>query len=71
LFYILWLLHFRVWVNLTLQLIMPKKLLRLNQKFTQADMLISQSMKYEAGNLHYDEMNLKINNLTLNDEQKN
>ena len=47
-----------------------KKTLEVEPKFTQADMLISQSMKYQAGDLHYDEMNLKINNLTLNDEQK-
>jgi tetratricopeptide (TPR) repeat protein len=47
-----------------------KKTLEIEPKFTQADMLISQSMKYEAGDLHYDEMNLKINSLILNDEQK-
>ena len=47
-----------------------KKTLEIEPKFTQADMLISQSMKYEAGDLHYDKMNLKINSLILNDEQK-
>ena len=38
-----------------------KKTLRIEPKFTQADMLISQSKKYQAGDLHYEEMNLKIN----------
>ena len=47
-----------------------KKTLVIDPKFTQADMLISQSMRYQAKDLHYEEMNLKINNLILNDEQK-
>jgi len=47
-----------------------KKTLEIEPKFTQADMLISQSKKYQAGDLHYEEMNLKINSLMLNDEQK-
>jgi tetratricopeptide (TPR) repeat protein len=47
-----------------------KKTLEIEPKFTQADMLISQSKKYQAGDLHYKEMNLKINSLILNDEQK-
>ncbi len=47
-----------------------KKTLIVEPKFTQADMLISQSMKYQPGNLHYEEMSLKITNLILNDEQK-
>jgi len=47
-----------------------KKTLEIEPKFTQADMLISQSIKYEVGDIHYEEMNLKINDLTLNDEQK-
>jgi len=47
-----------------------KKTLEIEPKFTQADMLISQSKKYQAGDLHYEEMNLKINSLILNDEQK-
>ena len=47
-----------------------KKTLKVEPKFTQADMLISQSMKYQPGNLHYEEMSLKITNLILNDEQK-
>ena len=47
-----------------------KKTLKIEPKFTQADMLISQSKKYQTGDLHYDEMNLKINSLILNDEQK-
>ena len=33
-------------------------------------MLISQSKKYQAGDLHYEKMNLKINSLILNEEQK-
>ena len=47
-----------------------KKTLEIEPKFTQADMLISQSKKYQAGDLHYEEMNLKINSLILNEEQK-
>jgi tetratricopeptide (TPR) repeat protein len=47
-----------------------KKTLEIEPKFTQADMLISQSMKYQTGDLHYEKMNLKKNNLILNDEQK-
>jgi len=47
-----------------------KKTLEIEPKFTQADMLISQSKKYQAGDFHYEEMNLKINSLMLNDEQK-
>ena len=47
-----------------------KKTLEIEPKFTQADMLISQSMKYQAGDFHYEKMNLKKNNLALNDEQK-
>ena len=47
-----------------------QKTLEIEPKFTQADMLISQSKKYKAGDLHYEKMNLKINTLILNDEQK-
>jgi Tfp pilus assembly protein PilF len=47
-----------------------KKTLEIEPKFTQADMLISQSMKYQTGDLHYEQMNSKKNNLILNDEQK-
>ena len=47
-----------------------KKALLLDPKFTQSDMLISQSLTYEGGNKHYDEMNKKFNNLELNDIQK-
>ena len=47
-----------------------KKTLEIEPKFTQADMLIAQSMKYENENSHYKEMNSKIKDLTLNDEQK-
>ena len=47
-----------------------KKTLLLDPKFTQADMLISQSTKYQVDNIHYKEMNSKINNLELNNKQK-
>ena len=47
-----------------------KKTLLLDPKFTQADMLISQSTRYKPDNLHYLEMNLKFKNLDLNDDQK-
>ena len=47
-----------------------EKTLLLDPKFTQADMLISQSMKYQNDNKHYKEMNSKINNLELNNIQK-
>jgi len=47
-----------------------KKTLVIEPKFTQADMLIAQSMKYENENSHYKEMNSKIKDLTLNDDQK-
>ncbi|MDC1365902.1 sulfotransferase, partial [Pelagibacteraceae bacterium] len=47
-----------------------KKTLEIEPKFTQADMLISQSKKYQAGDFHYEEMNSKKDNLILNDEQK-
>jgi len=47
-----------------------QKTLILDPKFTQADLLISQSVKYKHGNKHFDEMNLKLNNLELNKSQK-
>ena len=47
-----------------------KKTLLLDPKFTQADMLISQSTKYRIDDQHYKEMYSKINNLELNNEQK-
>tara|TARA_B110000037_G_C17081230_1_gene490053 strand:+ start:104 stop:1654 length:1551 start_codon:yes stop_codon:yes gene_type:complete len=47
-----------------------QKALLLDPKFTQADLLISQSIKYEFGNKHFDEMNSKIKVLELNKEQK-
>jgi tetratricopeptide (TPR) repeat protein len=45
------------------------KTLSLEPKFTQADMLISQSTKYSINNDHLDHMEKKINNLDLNTEQ--
>ena len=47
-----------------------KKTVELDPTFTQADMLISQSTKYEDKNTHYKEMNLKVNNLKLNSNQR-
>ena len=47
-----------------------KKTLLLDPKFTQADLLISQSIKYDSENKHFREMNDKIDNLELNNNQK-
>ena len=47
-----------------------KKTLLIDPKFTQADLLISQSIKYKHGNKHFDEMSLKINTLELKSDQK-
>ena len=47
-----------------------QKTLALDPKFTQADLLISQSIKYKDGNKHLNEMDFKINNLELNNDQK-
>ena len=47
-----------------------KKTLNLDPKFTQADLLISQSTKYEYGNRHLNTMSLKLNELELNNDQK-
>ena len=47
-----------------------KKALFLDPKFTQADLLISQSMKYKNENRHYNEMSSKINTIELNNDQK-
>ena len=47
-----------------------KKTLVLDPKFTQADMLISQSLKYKNENKHYLEMTSKIKKLELDDNQK-
>ena len=47
-----------------------QKTLVLDPKFTQADLLISQSIKYKSGNKHLEEMNFKINNLELSKDQK-
>jgi tetratricopeptide (TPR) repeat protein len=45
------------------------KTLSLEPKFTQADMLISQSTKYSIDNNHLDQMKKKINNTDFNTEQ--
>lgn len=47
-----------------------KKTMLIEPKFTQADMLIAQSLTYQVGNKHYEEMKLKKNNLELNSDQK-
>ena len=47
-----------------------KKTLILDPKFTQADMLISQSTKYMSSSDHYEEMNLKIQRQDLSNNQK-
>ena len=47
-----------------------EKTLLIEPKFTQADMLISQSTKYNFKNKHFKSMEHKIKNLELNDNQK-
>ena len=47
-----------------------EKTLLLDPKFTQADILISQSTKYTSSNTHYLQMNSKIKNQELNENQK-
>ena len=47
-----------------------QKTLILEPKFTQADLLISQSTKYKIEDKHFNEMNLKLNALELNKDQK-
>ena len=47
-----------------------EKTLLLDPKFTQADMLISQSTKYTPNNAHYLQMTSKIKNQEMNDNQK-
>ena len=47
-----------------------EKTLLLDAKFTQADLLISQSIKYQNQNKHFNEMNLKLNTLELTKDQK-
>lgn len=47
-----------------------KDVLILNPKFTKADYLISQSIKYKDYNWHYKELTIKLNNFNLNTEEK-
>jgi tetratricopeptide (TPR) repeat protein len=47
-----------------------KKTLLLDPKFTQADILISQSTKYKIDNNHYNEMKKKFNEINLSTDQK-
>ena len=54
----------------TLAIEYAQKALVIDPKFTQADSLISQSIKYKNGDKHLDDMNLKINDLKLDDNQK-
>ena len=44
--------------------------LHLDPKFTQADLLISQSINYKNGSQHFDQMNFKIDNIKLSNNQK-
>ena len=56
--------------NFDLAIKYAKQTLLLDPSFTQADMLLSQSIKYKPNNNHYDEMCLKVNKLKLNNDQK-
>tara|TARA_B100001057_G_scaffold344820_1_gene345871 strand:+ start:4687 stop:6237 length:1551 start_codon:yes stop_codon:yes gene_type:complete len=47
-----------------------KEVLNLNPKFTKADYLISQSMKYDIDNWHYKELVKKIEQKNFNDLEK-
>ena len=47
-----------------------QKTLLLDPKFTQADILISQSTKYKPDNSHYLEMQSKLKDLELNNDQR-
>ncbi len=47
-----------------------KETLKLDPKFTKADLLISRSKKYKNGDNHFDEMLNKLKNIQLNDTQK-
>tara|TARA_Y100000768_G_scaffold380072_1_gene356675 strand:+ start:309 stop:1859 length:1551 start_codon:yes stop_codon:yes gene_type:complete len=47
-----------------------KEVLYLNPKFTKADYLISQSMKYKKDDWHYEELVKKINDQKFNDVEK-
>ena len=56
--------------NFNLAVDHANKALRIDPKFTQADMLISQSTKYKVGNEHYKMMCSKIEKLNFTDNQK-
>ena len=56
--------------NFDLAIEFAKKTLLIDNKFTQADMLISQSKKYKSENEHYKTMTSKSMNLELNGTQK-
>jgi tetratricopeptide (TPR) repeat protein len=56
--------------NFDLAIEHANKALEIDPKFTQADMLISQSTKYKIGNEHYQMMCSKIKELVFTDDQK-
>jgi len=56
--------------NFSLAVEHANKTLVIDPRFTQADMLISQSIKYKAGNEHYKMMCSKIKKLSFTDSQK-
>ena len=56
--------------NFTESIELAKLALDINPKFTKADHLIAQSMKYENENEHYQKMIDKFDNLNLNDDEK-
>ncbi len=56
--------------NFKIAISYAKKILDLNPKFTKADYLISQSMKYEKNNWHHNNMNKKIENNDLDKVEK-
>ena len=56
--------------NFELSVEYANKTLKIDPKFTTADLLISKSKKYEPNDLHLSEMELKLKNLELNNTQK-
>jgi len=56
--------------NFEISINYAKKVLAINPNFTKADYLISQSMKYEDNSCHYEDLNKKMQNKNLNDEEK-
>ena len=56
--------------NFELSIEYANKTLKIDPKFTAADLLISKSKKYELKDLHLSEMELKLKDLKLNSTQK-